>query len=651
MPRPSSAAQPRRRSELRPSSPRRVQAVTAVTAGAADVLDRIAQEREKRNFVSSLFPHLRLMERSLVLPARSRFVPARKIRWDTQVHARMHERREREEIEAAREFSLETIGRTLAIAVDLAAYDDVKREAGEALAARRRRSTEATDEEAASAPAAPAAAPAAPPSEAATIASNFEGEEARGEAAVTNDSGTACVQRSERTSSQHRPPEAEAARGLRAIAHILSSGRYREAPSYLPPGDAAAAAEPPPAPSPAPPPPTVTSAAPSAPPAGEKDALATRTTSVLPLLRTALTDGDAISAARLSFRFWRRDWRDASDAAQRVAADEWVGSNKRLLEMALPSSVAFALATPSREMYATIADQLGFQARSEDRRQYVQTLQAEAEVGSLPMQRADAVWADRGGGELEPLLTPTAPHGAPLLALVDADWLIALSDSGQLLPRRQALPAKALVSLEALKRAVLTNHIGLPVLCLSHCWLSPSHPDPRGASLASLAAVLRAYTRSGDRWGVFIDYCGLPQPADAALELSASDAALLQAGVDSIGLLFSHPRTTVLRLTTLPADYPSAYELPEEANTAAFDKRGWTWTESAMAFMLKPSELSPDIGRWSGAFDFATGVIVEGLRGGGHPAPTTPQQFSITMLSKAFTRPEEYAARLLVDCS
>lgn len=159
--------------------------------------------------------------------------------------------------------------------------------------------------------------------------------------------------------------------------------------------------------------------------------------------------------------------------------------------------------------------------------------------------------------------------------------------------------------------------------------------------------MLKAYTRSGDRWGVFIDYCSLPQPEGAAHRLQGSDLALLEAGMEGLGRLYSHPCTTVLRLTTLPEDFPGMYDLPEDgANTTIFDRRGWTWAESCLGFLIKPSELCPDIGRWSGAFDFATGVIVEGSRGGVRAPPKTPQQFRIAIASKAFSRPED-ASRVM----
>ena len=119
----------------------------------------------------------------------------------------------------------------------------------------------------------------------------------------------------------------------------------------------------------------------------------------------------------------------------------------------------------------------------------------------------------------------------------------------------------------------------LPIICLSACWLSPTHPDPRGETLQTLAKVLQAYVRSGDRWGVFISWTAMPQHPEPPMQRSAHDTRLFDQGLDGLGMIFSHPHTTVLRLTSLPSDYPSAYDLPETANTAEFEKRGWTYTE------------------------------------------------------------------------
>ena len=51
----------------------------------------------------------------------------------------------------------------------------------------------------------------------------------------------------------------------------------------------------------------------------------------------------------------------------------------------------------------------------------------------------------------------------------------------------------------------------LPVVCVSHAWLSAEHPDPRGSTLASLAGALRPLVERRGRHGVLLDYCSIHQ--------------------------------------------------------------------------------------------------------------------------------------------
>lgn len=55
--------------------------------------------------------------------------------------------------------------------------------------------------------------------------------------------------------------------------------------------------------------------------------------------------------------------------------------------------------------------------------------------------------------------------------------------------------------------------------------------------------------------------------------------------MSGLALLYSHPYTTVLQLTRLPANYPDGYDLGQSANTSLFEGRGWCFTETMWATM------------------------------------------------------------------
>jgi len=95
-------------------------------------------------------------------------------------------------------------------------------------------------------------------------------------------------------------------------------------------------------------------------------------------------------------------------------------------------------------------------------------------------------WKKGGGTELEAVLNSGA------VALLDAEWVIARAASGGVLLPRQALPDKAFLSLSQVQanteaREGYIHH--LSVFCVSHCWLQPDHPDPRGHNLRAVARV------------------------------------------------------------------------------------------------------------------------------------------------------------------
>ena len=320
------------------------------------MFEMAALEREKRQFTSSFMPHLRLVEKSTYQPNTNRTV-----RWDVHVHARILDRKEEEEIEAAKAFTIEAVGAQLAVAVELAASDALERE---------------------------------------------KREERGSEAALAG------------TNEDDSQAQADGAGHTRVAGAAIAKDAHPKASDFASPAEIVE------------------------PPAGvEVDGEGDVLRSIAHHLSTASSTSP--HSPKLAPR-----------PASREYARAWVEKHAPILASALPASVEMALASP-RPLVEMLASQLSFHARSNDRRRETR-LAAIPTADSLQLVRAEGAWAARGGAELEPLLC----SASPLFALVDADWLIALAATGGLLPRRQALPPRAFISLEDLKLAVLTNHIG-----------------------------------------------------------------------------------------------------------------------------------------------------------------------------------------------
>ncbi|CAK0823713.1 unnamed protein product [Prorocentrum cordatum] len=155
-----------------------------------------------------------------------------------------------------------------------------------------------------------------------------------------------------------------------------------------------------------------------------------------------------------------------------------------------------------------------------------------------------ANWGLLGGAELEP------PLASKAVLLLDAGWLAEQGGSTRVkksdawaqrsmrLGPRQTLPDEAFRSRSEVKSA--THPSILRIACVSHCWLHPEHPDPRGINLHVLKDALKHLLREGDPkmepwcgpgWGVLYDYCSLHQAiyqAKLTFEKKSSLMAALQ---------------------------------------------------------------------------------------------------------------------------
>jgi hypothetical protein len=190
-------------------------------------------------------------------------------------------------------------------------------------------------------------------------------------------------------------------------------------------------------------------------------------------------------------------------------------------------------------------------------------------------------WREDGGSEMEAALASGA------VALLRSQWLIRFAErEGSVLPPRQALPKEAFFSLSQVQNLGLTG-----VVCISHCWLQPDHPDPRGRNLRVVARALRTFSQEYPNMAVFFDFCSIHQkcrgadgkPGPRVLGFSNEDAGavgrfasedvLFKQALGSLGIFYSHPNTHVWMLT--------AFRPITKIRSATSGKAMWRRTRSA----------------------------------------------------------------------
>eukprot|EP00962_Isochrysis_galbana_P048071 scaffold19931_cov100-Isochrysis_galbana.AAC.1 len=256
-------------------------------------------------------------------------------------------------------------------------------------------------------------------------------------------------------------------------------------------------------------------------------------------------------------------------------------------------------------------------------------------------------WEERGGPELEAVVASGA------VALLNARWVIALAKrEGGVLQPRQALPDEAFLSLSQVQQAT-TRHGGLSVVCISHCWLQPDHPDPRGHNLRVVARALEAWLkRYGGDLAVFFDFCSMHQkcrgadgaPGSRVLGFAAGEAggrfasedALFKQALGSLGTFYAHPNTRVWKLTAFPPDYNDPQRYQRKGNVAQYEDRGWCFCEASWAAMVKVSAMVLDLGKDSGEGAVRWDALRDACKQG-RRAPVLPSALKKELEHKHFT--------------
>ena len=183
----------------------------------------------------------------------------------------------------------------------------------------------------------------------------------------------------------------------------------------------------------------------------------------------------------------------------------------------------------------------------------------------------------------------------------------------------------------------------LRVICISHPWLQPDHPDPRGENLRLIVRALEAYVEcpfdNGENmgtYGVFLDFLSLHQKGVNGEERSPNEAELFGRSLAGLSEWYAHPKTIVLKVTMLPGGYPDGFTFPAgtQPNQAAYFDRGWCFCESSLANLVKEYYAVLDLAKLKGGADLAD--MQEQCNVGRAP-PLTPADFYESLKEKSFT--------------
>jgi len=209
---------------------------------------------------------------------------------------------------------------------------------------------------------------------------------------------------------------------------------------------------------------------------------------------------------------------------------------------------------------------------------------AQSDVGSALLSRWDN---GRQDGILSPCDGMSLKRALLDTVMLDAEWLADLADAGGICPRCQEVPDNAKVTLAEMEAI---RFGGLGVLVISYPWLSSEHPDPNGEQLRRIAFVFRAFANfakefPGARFGVFVDYCSMPQKSTTCPpggdDRTEEDQLRFKRALDAINTFYGHRLTYVLLVdTALPQG--GAY-----CNTQVYAKRGWCVAEIAICGLAK----------------------------------------------------------------
>jgi len=135
---------------------------------------------------------------------------------------------------------------------------------------------------------------------------------------------------------------------------------------------------------------------------------------------------------------------------------------------------------------------------------------------------------------------------------------------------------------------------------------------------------------------MYEDLCSLYQEGGHEAR-SVHQTSLFSHALNNLSILYSHPRTFVVKISRLPSDYPAAFEFPPNStpNQSLYSDRGWCFCESSLANLVKDQFRVFDLAYFDLSQD-SLGAISHKCSLGRAP-PLPPDQFDSVLDGKTFS--------------
>ena len=237
----------------------------------------------------------------------------------------------------------------------------------------------------------------------------------------------------------------------------------------------------------------------------------------------------------------------------------------------------------------------------------------------------------------------------------------------------------------------MTARKPLKIVSISHGWLTPEHPDPRGQQLVNFASIVRRETNlcagtpsqilrkaacfslscglglgcccccfplygqecchasqnfpSGE-FAVFYDYCSLFQK-DGKGERTPEEGEAFRSALATMGAWYAHQLTTTIILNRLPEGWPQSAASASVFPPGWLKGKGWPTFERSVSTLIKPAN-SFSFRRIVDADDSNVMSLCDDVR---RTPPLHPKTFAAIIARKIFSNGSdcEVVANLYAD--
>lgn len=209
--------------------------------------------------------------------------------------------------------------------------------------------------------------------------------------------------------------------------------------------------------------------------------------------------------------------------------------------------------------------------------------------------------------------------------LIRGSWLADLARRQGNLPRRQDLPADAAWDPEAIfpGSSARSPIPPIEIAAVSHRWLTPEHPDPKGQRLNAIGRLADEYIRANKRdLAIFIDWCSVYQHP----RTDAEQVSFMQSKCHT-SLWFAHQHTWKWMFTATPDGW----------EVQPYEERGWATFEWAVSQLAAVPERVLQFANSKHIPEESWSNTIARCALASRQPPVTPDAFAKLLETKSFT--------------